>query len=144
MRGGASSIHPRTSTCPLVALETAAWPLVVTDLCCCRTTDPDVASGSSTGQNLTMVPCGIASYSQQGVPHYPQVSSSTSLCCIHSLWFLYLLLLVAPGVSECLGSSQVGVSCIIVPDRVHLEHGAPGLHSAQLVSISSQLPIWAP
>ena len=62
-----------------------------------------------------MVPGGITGYSHQAVPHYPQVSSSASLHCAHILLFLflfhfsttYLLLLVVPGVSECLGLSQV-------------------------------------
>jgi hypothetical protein len=84
---------------------TSAWPLVVTDPCCCRATDLD-ASGS-TGQDPTMVSGGIAGYSQQAFPHYPQVSSSASLHCAHVLLFLflfhfstiYLLLLVVPGVS---------------------------------------------
>ena len=73
-----------------------------------------MAPGGSTGQDPTMVPDGITGYSHQAVPHYPRVSSSASLHCAHILLFLflfhfsttYLLLLVAPGISECLGLSQ--------------------------------------
>lgn len=56
---------------------------------------------------------GIASYSHQVVPHYPQVSISTTLHCAHILllFFLfhfsttYLFILVMPGASGYLGSS---------------------------------------
>lgn len=76
-----------------------------------RTMDPDMAPGGSTGQD-PIVPCGITSCSHQAVPHSPQSqfcpftgpTSSASL----SLHFstTYLLFLVTPAVSECLGSSQ--------------------------------------
>ena len=68
----------------------------------------------STGQDSTIDSGGITGYSHQAVPHYPQVSISASLHCAHILLLLFLfyfsatdlLLLVALGVSECLGSSQ--------------------------------------
>lgn len=83
---------------------------MVTEPCCCRAMDPDMAPGGSTGQD-PIVPCGITSCSHQAVPHSPQSQfcpftgpTSASL----SLHFstTYLLFLVTPAVSECLGSSQ--------------------------------------
>lgn len=57
-------------------------------------------------------PDGITSYSHQAVPHYPRDSSSASLHCAHILLSLlsdfsniHLLLLLAPRISEYLGSS---------------------------------------
>lgn len=35
------------------------WPLVVTDPSCCRAKDPDVAPGSSRGQDFTMASSGL-------------------------------------------------------------------------------------
>ena len=87
------------------------WLLVVTVPCCCRATDPGVDPAAAQAR----VPQSqvISSYSHQ-LAHYPQVSSSACFHCVHILLFLfhfhfsttYLLLLVMPGVSECLGSSQ--------------------------------------
>lgn len=45
-----------------------------------RATDPDMALRGSTGQDPTVVPGDITGYSHQGIPHYPQVSSSA---CLH-------------------------------------------------------------
>lgn len=61
-----------------------------------------------------MVPGGFTDYSHRAASHYPLVSSSVSLHCAltFQLLFLshfsiaYLLLSVAPGISECLRSSQ--------------------------------------
>lgn len=53
---------------------------------------------------------GISGYSLQAVPHCPQVSSSALLHCSYILLsllsFLCLFLLLAPKVSDCLGSAQ--------------------------------------
>lgn len=71
-----------------------------TVLCCYKARDP------------RHVPGGITSYSHQTALHYLWVFSSSSLHWDHILLFLfhfptaYLLLLVAPGVSECLGPSE--------------------------------------
>jgi hypothetical protein len=62
-----------------------AWPLVVTDLCCCRAIDPDMTLGGSTGQDLTMALGGITDYSHQALPHYLWVCSSTCLHCVNIL-----------------------------------------------------------
>jgi hypothetical protein len=71
----------------------SAWLLVVTDPCCCRTTDPGIAPGGSTGQDPTMVPDSITSYSHQAThtTAYPRVSSPASHHCAHILLFLFLL-----------------------------------------------------
>lgn len=61
-----------------------------------------------------MVPVSISGYSHQALPLYPLVSSSSSLHFVYLLLFLFLfhfstiflLVLVAPGISECHGSSQ--------------------------------------
>lgn len=61
-----------------------------------------------------MDPGGINYSYHLTVPYYSRVSNSAYLCCIHIHLFLFLfhfsttflLLLVAPRVSECLGSSQ--------------------------------------
>lgn len=45
-RVGANSVQPRPVT--------SGWLLVVTDTCCCRATNPDVAPGGSAGQDPTM------------------------------------------------------------------------------------------
>ena len=45
----------------------SAWPLEVTDPCCCSTTDPDMAPGGSIGQGPTMVPGGITPFCHQTV-----------------------------------------------------------------------------
>lgn len=87
---------------------------MVADLCCCRATDTDVSLRGRTSQDPTMVTGGISSSSHQPVPHYPQVSTSASLHCTYILLFIFLfhfcsthlILLVAPGVSECLRSSR--------------------------------------
>ena len=90
------------------------WPLVVTDSCYYKAMDSDIVLGCNMTQKLTLVLGSIISYSYQVDPHCPQVFSSPSLHCAHILLFLflyrfsttYLLLLVAPRVSECLGLSQ--------------------------------------
>lgn len=68
------------------------------------------SSKYSIGQVSTMVPDGISSYLHQAVPHCPQVSSSALLHCSYILLsllsFLCLFLLLAPKVSDCLGSAQ--------------------------------------
>lgn len=83
-----------------------------------RDTDSDiVAPGASAGQDPTMVPVSIISYSRQTVSHYAPVFSFASLHPAHIVLFLvlfhfstiYLLLLVGPGVPECLGDIS-GVS----------------------------------
>ena len=82
----------QTSTYPWAAAQTltSAWPLVVTDLSCYRATDTDMAPSGSTGQDPTVIPHGITSYSYQAVSHYPQVSSSAFLHCDHIVLFLSL------------------------------------------------------
>lgn len=94
--------------------KTSAWPLVVTDPCCNRATEPDIAPCDSTGQDPTTVLGAITSYSHQSVPHYSCISSlpffvvPTSSCFSFLFYFStsYLVLLVVSWVSECLGSSQ--------------------------------------
>jgi hypothetical protein len=113
---------PQTSPCPWVASQTAdvfggnrllllhGHGLLLLH----------VALNGSTDQNLTMALGGITSYSDQAVPHYPQVSSSASLYCLHILLFLflfhffttYLLHIVMPSVSGCLESPQ---ECYALP-----------------------------
>ena len=115
--------------------------------------DPDVGPGGSTGQDPTTVSGGVISYSHRAVPHYPQVPSSDSLHCACILLFLflfhfsttYLLLLVAPGVSEYLGSS---VSDLLPSGAQRPMQGSPslwltpcpgrppGLHGTGLLTIS--------
>jgi hypothetical protein len=73
-----------------IRLGTCVWPLVVTDPCWCRAMGLDVAPSSSTGQDPTMVPGAMTSYSHQAVPHYPQIYRSASLHCAHVLLFLFL------------------------------------------------------
>ena len=97
--------HPRPGT--------STGTVVVTHPCCCRATDPDMTPNDSTGQGPTMVPGDITSYSRPAVPRYPGVSSSASLHCAHALFLslfhlstTYLLLLVVPKLSKCLGSSR--------------------------------------
>jgi hypothetical protein len=70
----------------------SAWPSMVIDPSCCWATDPEIASGTSTGQNPTIVLGGMISYSQ-AVPHYPWFYSSASLHCVHTclLFFLFHL-----------------------------------------------------
>jgi hypothetical protein len=68
----------------------STWSLVVTDPCCHRAIDPDVATGGNTGQNPTMALGGITCYSHHAVPHYRPVSTSASLHCAHILLFLFL------------------------------------------------------
>lgn len=64
---------PQILTCPQAAAQTkeCIWPLMVTDPCCCRAMDLDVASGGRPGQDLTMVLSGITGYPHQAVPYYP-------------------------------------------------------------------------
>lgn len=50
--------------------------------------DWGMAPSASTGQEPTMVSCGIISYSHQAAPHCPWVSSSVSLPSAHMLLFL--------------------------------------------------------
>ena len=130
-----------------------AWPLVETDpCCCCSAMNPDVALGDSTGQDPTLVPGGITSYSHQAVFccccccccvclfvcfYYFQLPSSASLHCAHIFLFLflfhfsttYLILFVVAGFSACPGCLRSGLrsfeshSCITVLGRGHLGHG---------------------
>jgi hypothetical protein len=69
------------------------------------------------GAQARIPPCSqeaITGYSHRATPHYPQVSIFASLHCALTLLLLflfhfsniYVLLLVVPGVSECLRSSQ--------------------------------------
>ena len=74
--------------------------------------DSNMALSGRTGQDPTVIPGGITSYSHQAVPQYLQVSSSVSLHCTHILLFLflfhfsttYLLFLVVPRL--CIMSSR--------------------------------------
>lgn len=92
----------------------SSWPLVVTDTCCCRAKDPDIALGGSTGQDLTMPLGGTTNYSHWAVSHYCQVSSSASFHCAYILLLpslihlstTYLLILMMARASRCLGSPQ--------------------------------------
>lgn len=87
----------------------SACPLVVMDSCLCRDTELKVALRATTDQDPTMVPSGTT------VRLFLTLFKSSVLSSFYPiLLFLfllyfsttYLLLLVAPGVSECLGSSQ--------------------------------------
>lgn len=92
----------------------SSWPLDVTDHCCGKTIYPDLATSDSTGQDPTMVPSSIASYSHKSVLHYPPVPCSASPLFAHILQVLfffnfsttYFLLLLLLGDPECLGSPQ--------------------------------------
>lgn len=54
--GRVSYYSPQISPHSQAAAQTRdAWPLVLTDSCCCRATDPDVALINSTGHDFTMV-----------------------------------------------------------------------------------------
>lgn len=79
-----------------------------------------IALRVNTGQDLGLD--SITGYSHWDVPHYPRVSSSASLDCVHILLLLfhlftsYLLLLVAPGLCGYLGLSQVwSQECYALP-----------------------------
>lgn len=114
-----------------------------------------MAFGGCRGQDLTMTLGGIIDYLRQAVPHYRGVFSSASLYCAYILWFLFLfyfstiyfLLLVAPRVSEYLGSSQEwSPECYALLMHYdtglgHLEHDLPThTHTYPACMV---LPIWA-
>lgn len=113
--------HPYTSLVrhqqDLRQSETSTWHSVVTDCCCCWDMDSYITLGDKAGQNLTMALGGFTGYSYQAVPHYPCVSSSVSLLCVHILLLLLLFLLsatypplVVSGASGCLKVFE-GVLC---------------------------------
>lgn len=118
MRGVSSSVQPSHISWPQVAAQTTdnCLAVVVTDspTPCCRAKDPDKALGGSMDQDFTVALGGISSYSHQADPHYSGISSSVSLHCAHTILLLflfhlsttYLLILVVPRVSGCLGLSQ--------------------------------------
>jgi hypothetical protein len=133
----------------------SAWPLLVADPCCCKVTGPNVAHSGSKDKDHTMVPGDITSCLHLTVPLYPGVFSSASLYCAYILWFLFLfyfstiyfLLLVAPRVSEYLGSSQEwSPECYALLMHYdtglgHLEHDLPThTHTYPACMV---LPIWA-
>lgn len=69
---------------------TSAWVLGVTcatnidsDLCCCKSTDSDMALRDSIGLDITMTSDGSADLSYQPVLHIPSLSVSSSAC-LHS------------------------------------------------------------
>lgn len=55
--------------------------------------DPEVAPSGSTGQDLTIVPSGITSYSHPAVRPYPPVPSPASLHWASILLFLFSIFL---------------------------------------------------
>lgn len=107
--------HPRS--------DVSTWSLVVTEPCCYRALDQVVASGASTGQDLTVVPDDTIDYLYQAAPHYPQAFRFAFLHCAYIFLFLllfyfstiFLLFLVASRLSECLWLSQDLVSGVICP-----------------------------
>jgi hypothetical protein len=76
----------------------STWPFVVPDLCCCRATDETWPSVAAQAGISPMALGGIASYSHQTVPHYPQASSFSSLDCAHTLLLLFLFYLSTTNV----------------------------------------------
>lgn len=98
--------HPRPGTSP--------WTMVLTDPHCCRAMDPDMDLHGNIGHYLTMTLGGISGYAHQAVSHYPRVSRFLFLHCTDNYHFIflfhffttYLFVLMVPGDSECLGSSQ--------------------------------------
>ena len=86
----------------------SAWLLVVTDPCCCRTTDPGIAPGGSTGQDPTMVPDGTSPVTH--IRLFPDTLKSPvqPLFIVPTPFFLFsflhhLLLLEVPRVSGVSG-----------------------------------------
>lgn len=110
-----------------------------------------MALGGTTGQNPTMVPDGNIVYSHQAIPHTLKSPVlflfivPTSFCFFFLHFFtIYLLLLVVPGISECLGCLRM--LFIMVQGKSHPGHGLPpsGLCQALLVVISGKVPVQAP
>ena len=91
----------------MCSLVVTCIPDMVTDPYCCRDADPDVAAAGSTGRDPPMAPAGISCSS---FPLSFQFCLS-SLCPIFLFVLfhfstLYLALLIASMVAECLGLPQ--------------------------------------
>lgn len=80
------------STCPKAADQTrnVTCSLVVTDSCCFKAVNPDMAHQWQHKPGPHHGLGSITSNSHQDVPCYLQVSSSASLHCTHILLFLFL------------------------------------------------------
>lgn len=81
--------YPRPGTAPWPLVETGATD-IDPDLCCCRTTDPDMALGGRMGQGNSVASRDSISCFHQAVPHCPCISSSASLHCAQVILFLFL------------------------------------------------------
>lgn len=139
---------------------------MVINPCCCRATDPAMAlpvaaqperhSGPKRHQPATHSRLYLTIWKSPVLPLFIVPTSS----CFFFFHFsaTYLLLLVAPRLPECLGSSQewlrssLCLLCIIAPDRNHLRHGLPIRYhplchvqhhtGAQASSLSEPPPPW--
>jgi hypothetical protein len=115
----------------------SSWPLVETGHYCGRTIYPDLATSDSTGQDPTMVPSGIASYSHESVLHYPPVPCSASPFVSTSFRFSFSSIspqlpfssYCCQGTLSVWGHLKRGLrstkthSCIVTLGRGHLAHG---------------------
>lgn len=118
--------------------------------CCYRTTDPGMAPGGNTGQDSTMMPSGITSYSQ-AISHYSQTFSSASFYCAMFFCFSSVSLPLTCSSKWHLGSLSIWdhvmnalpCLCIVVSGRGHLRYGLPhpSLPSARMIVISGLLPV---
>lgn len=97
---------------------------------------PHTFLSSNQGQDLTMALDDITSYSHQGVPHYPRVSSSASSYCANILVLLSLfhfssinlLIFVLLRFSGCLRSSQEwSLEFYVLPMTYSTGQGTPCL-----------------
>lgn len=108
---------------------------MVTDPCCYRATDPDLASGRSTGQDYDPM------WNHYKVMAFPYCAHTLFLFLFH-FYNIYSLLLVMPVDAECLGSSQECYALIMVCGASsHFRHGF--LTYASTVVISGKLPLCA-
>ena len=130
----------QTSIWPQAAAQRRyIWPLVVIDLHCCRATNPEQARTSPWSTHIRLLLTTLES------PVLPLLILHTSYCFFFfHLSTTCLLILVVPGVSGCLGSSQKwSQECTVQFMQCGTWHGSsqawsasPGLHSDGLVVVS--------